>query len=163
MTRRFDIFLSHSHADADLVESVATQLDGLGIACFLDQWEMVPGESSVTGLELGMDASNAVAVLVAAHGTGRWHAEEARQALKQSIDEGKRAFVVWMPGTDHSDVQGLPGWLLERTHVDLRGRIVEGRVTRDGLVQLVAGALGINSRKARRWLDERLAESTEGG
>jgi TIR domain len=154
--RRYQLFLSHSHADADLVEAMATQLDRLGLRCFLDRWEMVPGRSSVEGLEEALAASDAVAVIVGEHGIGRWHAEEARQALRQSIDHGTGAFVVWMPGAD-PDPPGLSTWLRERTHVDLRkGHVKDGVVDRDGLAKLAAGALGISLRQAGAWLDERL-------
>ena len=152
--RRYQLFLSHSHADADLVVAMARQLDDLGLSCFLDQWELVPGESSVKGLEEALNASDAIAVIVAEHGMGRWHAEEARQALREAIDRGKRAFVVWLPGSD-PDPPGLSKWLRERTHVDLRGDLREGRIDHDGLVQMAAGALGIAPRRAEIWLQER--------
>ncbi len=155
--QHYDLFLSHSHGDADLVESVARQLQQLGLSCFLDRWEMVPGESSVIGLEEALAASDAVAVIVAEHGIGRWHAEEARQALKQAIDHGTRTFIVWMPDCD-PDPPGLPEWLRERTHVDLRGKVENGRVIREGLIPLVAGALGLPPRLATTWLDERLPQ-----
>jgi hypothetical protein len=153
--RHYELFLSHSHGDADLVEAMARQLEQLGLSCFLDRWEMVPGVSSVVGLEEALAASDAVAVIVAEHGIGRWHAEEARQALRQAIDHGTRAFVVWMPGSD-PDPPGLSRWLRERTHVDLRGKVKNGQVLREGLSPLVAGALGLSPRLAATWLDERL-------
>lgn len=152
--RHYQLFLSHSHSDATLVTAMARQLEDLGLSCFLDRWEMVPGESSVKGLEQALKASDAVAVVVAEHGVGRWHAEEARQALKQAIDHGTRAFVVWLPGSD-PDPPGLSTWLRERTHVDLRGDLRDGQIGRDGLVHLAAGALGITPRDAENWLDER--------
>lgn len=152
--RRYQLFLSHSHADADLVTAMARQLQSIGLSCFLDRWDMVPGESSVEGLEKALSASDAVAVIVAVHGMGRWHAEEARQALKQAIDHGTRAFIVWLPGSD-PDPPGLSAWLRERTHVDLSGHLREGQIDRDGLVQLAAGALGFSPRDAKIWLDER--------
>jgi hypothetical protein len=151
---RYNLFLSHSHADASLVLNVATQLDDLGISCFLDRWEMIPGQSSTVGLEVAMARSDAVAVIVAEHGMGRWHAEEARQALRQSIDAGKRAFVVWMPGAD-DDPADLSTWLRERSYVDLRREIVDGKVSAAGLIGLVSGALGITPRQAARWVNER--------
>jgi hypothetical protein len=157
---RYQLFLSHSHADADLVEAMARQLQQLGVSCFLDQWEMVPGESSVAGLEEALSASDAVAVIVAGHGMGRWHAEEARQALKLAIDRGTRAFVVWMPGCD-PDPPYLSTWLRERNQVDLSRDVENGRVGRKGLVLLVAGALGITPRRAELWLDERLPAGPE--
>lgn len=160
--RRYQLFLSHSHADADLVVAMAQQLDDLGLSCFLDQWEMVPGESSVKGLEEALSASDAVAVIVATHGMGRWHAEEARQALKQSIDHGTRAFVVWLPGSD-SDPPDLPGWLRERTYVDLSGDLRDGHVGRDGLIRLASGALGVTPRQAAKWVAERLPAAPAAG
>lgn len=93
---------------------------------------------------------------------GRWHAQEAVQALKRSIDHETRAFVVWMPGAN-PDPPGLSDWLRERTHVDLRGRMRDGQVSGEGLVQLVAGALGIPPRQARTWLDQRLPPAPDAG
>jgi hypothetical protein len=160
--QRHQLFLSHSHADADRVVALARQLEQLGLRCWLDQWEMVPGESSVEGLEEGLAESDAVAVIVAEHGMGRWHTEEGRQALKRSIEEGTRAFVVWMPGCD-PDPPSLSTWLRERGHVDLRGEMRDGQVSRAGLVQLAAGALGITPRLAQTWLDQRLPPTPDGG
>jgi TIR domain len=159
--RHYELFLSHSHADSDLVEAIARQLEQLGLSCFLDRWEMVPGASTVVGLEEALAASDAVAVIVTEHGMGRWHAEEARQALTQAIDHGTRAFVVWMPGCD-PDPPGLSRWLKSRTHVDLRGKVEDGRVLREGLIPLVAGALGLSPRHAATWLDERLTRGPAG-
>ena len=160
--RRYQMFLSHSHADAGIVLAIARQRDDLGLSCFLDQWEMVPGKSSVEGLEEALSASDAVAVIVAEHGMGRWHSEEARQALRESIDHGKRAFVVWLPGSV-PDPPGLSSWLRERAHVDLRDHIRDGQVDREGLALLAAGALGIAPRRAEIWLDERLRAAPAAG
>lgn len=154
-SRHYHLFLSHSHADAALVERLAVQLDTIGISCFLDAWDVTPGGSSVDQLEAALEASDAVAVIVASHGMGRWHAEEARQALRQAIDAGTRAFVVWTPGCD-PDPPGLSTWLRERAHVDLRDKVSGGRVTRAGMTLLVAGALGMSPRAAKHWLDQRL-------
>ena len=144
--KRYQLFLSYRHADADVAVPIAERLDELGIACYLDQWESIVGESGVAGMEQAMASSDAVAVLVAPQsGAGRWHAEEAVQALRHSVDDGKRAFVVWLPGAPE-DPPGLSTWLRVRNHVDLRAEMAGGTLSRKGLAGLVSGALGISRR-----------------
>ena len=41
----FDVFLSHSHSDADAVEMLAKRLeDTEGLKVWLDKWTLIPGE-----------------------------------------------------------------------------------------------------------------------
>ena len=153
-----DLFLSHSHADAPLVEQLFVQLEAAGISCFLDVMDMPPGGISVEDLAEHLAASNAVAVLVGPSAIGRWHREEAVQALSEAIDSNKPAFIVWMPGSSPNDASepgalNLPAWLTRRTTVDLRGAMVDGRLTDDGLAAMYAGARSISKREALQQLE----------
>lgn len=161
MPGEYDLFLSHSHRDAALVESIATQLDELGVSVFLDAWEIGPGTSSVDELQKGMAGSAAVAIFVGANGLGPWHQEEMRQALRLSIDQGKRAFYAWMPGAPKAP-EGIVDWLRERSEADLREHVgPAGGVSDRGLALLVAGARGMKPRAATAWLAARRADAAE--
>lgn len=41
----FDVFLSHAHLDAEIVESLGSKLEDIeGLRVWLDKWVLVPGE-----------------------------------------------------------------------------------------------------------------------
>jgi hypothetical protein len=148
---RYQLFVSYSHADGNQVRRVAEQLKALGINCYMDEWNKIVGRPSLEMLQDAMKKSKAVAVFVAEHGMGPWHKAEANQALAQSIDDGTPAFIVWMPGAVEQP-EGLPPWLKTSTHADLRNQIVDGRVSRRGLADLVSAAFGMEAANALEWV-----------
>ena len=56
----FDVFLSHAHADADLVEKLAARLaDKAHFHIWLDKWVLVPGEHWQQEIAKGLDEAHA--------------------------------------------------------------------------------------------------------
>lgn len=158
---QYELFLSHSHADADLVLRIAEQLDELGIAVFLDQWELAPGRGP-DALADALANSGAIAVFLSGNSVGRWHVEEAYQALVRAIEMNTSAFFVWLPGADpKKPPPDMPAWLLARTRVVVR-ELPGGGLDDQALGLLVAGARQLTPRTAQTWLAQRRAAARGG-
>jgi hypothetical protein len=154
----YELFLSHSHADADLILRIAEQLDAIDVKVFLDQWELAPGKG-VGELAAAMTASDAVAVFISGNPVGLWHTEEAYQGLVRAIENGTRAFFVWLPGSDPATPPpDMPPWLLARGRIVVR-ELTNGALADSELSLLVAGARNLTPRAAAGWLaDRRIAD-----
>ena len=48
---KYDVFISHRSDDKPWVRTLATNLQKAGLSVFLDEWELVPGDSFIAGLE----------------------------------------------------------------------------------------------------------------
>jgi tetratricopeptide (TPR) repeat protein len=131
----FDIFLSHNSRDKPVVEEIGTWLGGHGLRVWLDKWELRPGFPWQEGLEAGVQASKAVAVLVGADGLGAWQEPEMRAFIARSNREPIPVIPVLLP--DSPDSPQLTLFLEAFTWVDLRQGLTE-----DGLAQLLWGITG---------------------
>ncbi|VVB85168.1 TIR domain protein [uncultured archaeon] len=61
----FDVFLSHSHSDAIVVEALAKQLeDEFKFRVWLDKWVLIPGESWEQEIARGLDQAKSCAVCI---------------------------------------------------------------------------------------------------
>lgn len=150
----YELFLSHSHADADLVLHIAGQLDELGVKVFLDQWELAPGKGAKE-LAAAMSASGAIAVFLSGSSVGLWHIEEAYQALVLAVEHGTPAFFVWLPGSDPAaPPPDMPTWLQSRGRVVVR-QLTDGGLADRELGLLVAAAWDRTPRQIEKWLAER--------
>ena len=56
-TMKYDVFISHRSDDKPWVRTLATNLQKAGLSVFLDEWELVPGDSFIAGLEQGLENS----------------------------------------------------------------------------------------------------------
>lgn len=54
---KYDAFISHRSDDKPWVRTLATNLQKAGLSVFLDEWELVPGDSFVAALEQGLENS----------------------------------------------------------------------------------------------------------
>lgn len=135
MPDRFDVFLSHNSRDKPVVEEIGTWLKGQGLRVWLDKWELRPGFPWQEGLEEGVQASRAVAVLVGADGLGSWQEPEMRAFIARSRRERIPVIPVLLPGCPESPQLTL--FLEAFTWVDLR----DG-VNSDGLARLLWGITG---------------------
>ena len=54
---KYDVFISHRSDDKPWVRTLATNLQKAGLTVFLDEWELVPGDSFIAGLEQGLENS----------------------------------------------------------------------------------------------------------
>jgi tetratricopeptide (TPR) repeat protein len=136
----FDVFLSHNSKDKTAVEQIGVKLqEQYGWKCWLDKWNLVPGEPWQEALEAALDECQTVAVFVGPNTISPWENEEMRSALEERVrDKSRRVIPVLLPGApDNRDLK-LPRFLTRLTWVDLRININE-----DALYLLYCGIKGI--------------------
>jgi TIR domain-containing protein len=69
----FDVFLSHAHGDADVVELLATKLeDDAQFKVWLDRWVLVPGEHWQQDIARALDHAKTCAVCISQHTPKGW-------------------------------------------------------------------------------------------
>ena len=96
----YDVFLSHSSADKDAVETLARRLeDEAALHPFLDKWHLIPGNPWQEELEQALDDSRTCAVFIGPGGIGPWENVEMRSALDDRVRRpGFRVVPVLLPG-----------------------------------------------------------------
>jgi hypothetical protein len=78
------IFISHSSADAEWVQRVASQAEAVGIHAYLAEHDIQPGEMLADKVITAIEDSNAVVVLLTANGVSSSY-------VQQEIGVAKRA------------------------------------------------------------------------
>lgn len=136
----FDVFLSYSSRDREIVERIAQRLQRAGVAPWLDRWQLTPGGEWQRELGAGLDASVSCAVFVGQHDLGAWELQEVAVAIDRAATQrGFRVFAVLLPGVEEPfDPNRLPHFLRMRTWVDFRGGRDDTRALQD-LVNAVRG------------------------
>jgi hypothetical protein len=113
---RFDVFLSYAHSDGAAAAELNRWLRAQGFRTFFDQSELCPGLRWIAALEDAIGRSDAVAILVGAHGIGNTQQYERELALvRQSGDTGFPVIPVLMPGYKNAPT----GFLQLLTWIDL--------------------------------------------
>lgn len=148
----FHAFLSYNSADSDAVEDFARRLQEDGLACWLDRWDLVPGEPSQQGIETGLMGSASCVVFIGPDGLGPWHNEEVRIAVRQRVDrKGEyRVIPVLLPG--RNALEEIPAFLGVTTWVQFQS--IDDA---DAYERLKDGILGRTARQ--RLLEEQPAEA----
>jgi tetratricopeptide (TPR) repeat protein len=123
-TTKFDVFLSHSHVDAEVIEQIAARLtDEAQLHVWLDKWEMVPGNLFRQGLAKGLDEAASCAVFLSNSTPRGWFDQEVGRALdKQASEANFRVIPVILPDGDRSVVTDF---LKLRTWVEFKGSIAD--------------------------------------
>jgi len=137
----YDVFLSHNSKDKPAVEQIAQMLtQDYGLKCWLDKWNLVPGEPWQEALERALDQCRTVAVFVGPNTISPWENEEMRSALETRVhDQARRVVPVLLPGALDSRELKLPRFLSRLTWVDFRG----GLEDKNALYRLYSGIQGI--------------------
>jgi len=136
----FDVFLSHNSKDKSAVEEIGKKLqETYNLKCWLDKWNLVPGEPWQEALEEALDDCQTVAVFVGPNTISPWENEEMRSALETRVhDKERRVVPVLLPGApDNRDLK-LPRFLTRLTWVDFRA----GLDDEDALYRLYCGITG---------------------
>ena len=81
----YHAFLSHNGADKSLVEQVGEELEKRGLACWLDKWNLVPGDPWQPVIEEALFQCDTCVVFFGPHGLGPWHNEEMRLAIQRRV------------------------------------------------------------------------------
>ena len=134
----YNVFLSHSHRDADSVGTIARILeDNYNFKVWLDKWILIPGDPFRQAMAKGLDNAQTCAVIVG-NGTPKgWFEEEIGKALnRQSQDKSFRVIPVLLPD---SDSKFITDFLELRTWVKFKENIEEKRP----LHELVCGINGV--------------------
>src|SRR5574341_1181736 len=136
-----DVFLSHNSQDKPAVEIIARDLkEKYDLKCWLDKWNLVPGEPWQEALEEALDHCKTVAVFVGPNTISPWENEEMRSALEERVhDKTRRVIPVLLPGAPDSRDLKLPRFLKRLTWVDFRA----GLNDEDALYRLHCGICGI--------------------
>ena len=141
----YDVFLSYSHADAEIVERVATRLtDEFGVQVFLDRWQLVPGDLLNEGIEHALASSKCCAVFIGCGGVTPYQNEEIQIAIERRItspDGSFRVIPVLLAGAETVDRGSLSHFLARSVWVEFR----DGRNEDWSLTRLVAGIRGERS------------------
>ncbi len=66
----YDVFLSHSAKDKDVVREVAERLKSDGVRVWLDEWEIKPGDSIPAKIDRGLEHSRVLVLCMSAQALG---------------------------------------------------------------------------------------------
>jgi len=141
----FDVFLSHSHDDANIVEEIAEMLENIyNFKVWLDKWILIPGEPFRQAMYKGLEESKTCAVFVGNETPKGWFEEEIGKALQiQTKNKAYRVIPVLLP---NSKSEFITDFLELRTWVDLR----DGINNMDNFSGLVCGIKGIPRERIKR-------------
>lgn len=120
----FDVFLSHAHIDAEIIEALAVKLEGeAGLRVWLDRWILIPGEHWQQEMARGLDQAKTCAVCIGQNTPKGWFREEIERALnRQTKDKSFRVIPVILPSGDPTVIDDF---LELRTWVDFRNGIYD--------------------------------------
>ncbi len=133
---RFDVFLCHNSADKPAVKAIAEGLKDAGLAPWLDEWELPPGQPWQDQLEARIGDIAAAAVFVGQDGEGPWQKLEIQAFLQRFVARKCPVIPVILPDYPKDEKPKLPSFLTLFTWVDFR------RSDPDPLYQLVWGVTG---------------------
>jgi WD40 repeat protein/energy-coupling factor transporter ATP-binding protein EcfA2 len=142
MTKKYNVFLSHSSPDKPTVEQIAQWLqDKAKLSVWLDKWNLIPGEPWQEEIEKALDESECCAVFLGPNGMGPWQNEEMRTALDERVSKQTiRVVPVLLPGAVRPGQETrLPRFLRRLTWVLFQNNWDE----EDPLHRLVCGIKGI--------------------
>ena len=63
---KYDVFLSHSAKDNDVVQDIASRLKSDGVRVWFDEWEIKPGDSIPAKIEDGLEHSRVLVLCMSA-------------------------------------------------------------------------------------------------
>jgi hypothetical protein len=110
------IFLSHNHADKPFVRRLAQDLQAAGVRVWLDEAEMLIGDSLIEKIRQGIDEMEYLGVILSPNSVkSSWVQREVDVAMNQEI-EGKRVKVLPLVIEDCD----LPGFLKGKLYGDFR-------------------------------------------
>lgn len=120
---RYDVFLSHAHVDADLVEPLAARLeDEAGLRVWLDRWVLIPGAHWQQEMAKGLGEARTCAVCIGRNTPAGWFREEIERALnRQTKDTSFRVIPVILPDGDSTVVDNfleLRTWVVFKNGLD---------------------------------------------
>jgi hypothetical protein len=136
---QFDVFVSHNSQDKAIALAIAERLRAEGISPWLDDWNLVPGQTWQTGLAAGIDSCACAALLIGAHGAGPWQSAETMLIARRAFEDPSfRLIPVFLPEAPTDPGPLLPTFVNLFTSVDFRSGIDDPAALR----RLIAGVRG---------------------
>lgn len=134
----FDVFLSHAHLDAHVVEQLGMRLeDQASLRVWLDKWVLVAGAYWQQEMARGLDEAKTCVVCLGSETPVGWFREEIETALnRQSRDHSFRVIPVILPDCNRDSVDDF---LELRTWVEFSNGIDDARAFH----VLVSGIQGV--------------------
>jgi len=116
------IFLSHAHADRSIVQQIYHELRKADVPCWLDEAEILPGESIMGKVEEAIDDMDYLAVVLSRTSVNSsWVQAELRMAMTEELKEAR----VRVIGLVIDDCR-IPGFLRDKLYIDLRTDLTAG-------------------------------------
>ncbi|MDF1816656.1 MAG: toll/interleukin-1 receptor domain-containing protein, partial [Verrucomicrobiales bacterium] len=141
-------FLSHNTGDKPFVEAIGEALVAKGIPCWLDKWNLIPGEEWQEEIEAELKRCGSCVVFLGPGGISTWQHEEMRRAIARRVenrDEKFRVIPVLLPGVDPGKRSELPDFLTRTLWIEFRSANDE-----DALHRLISGIKGEPPKKHAR-------------
>jgi TIR domain len=143
----FDVFLSHAHVDAGVVEILGARLvDEASLRVWLDRWVLIPGGHWQQEMARGLEQARTSAVCIGRSTPNGWFREEIEKALnRQTKDTSFRVIPVILPDGDSSVIDNF---LDLRTWVDFRSGIADVHafhLLKSGVIGVPPGRLQVLS------------------
>ena len=109
MENKFDVFLSHAHPDAEVVELLGERLeDEANLRVWLDRWILVPGEHWQQEMAKGLYHAKTCAVCIGTQTPAGWFREEIERALNlQARDKSFRVIPLILQDGDRSLIENF--------------------------------------------------------
>ena len=125
---QYDAFLSHNSREKEAVERIARRLEQEQLKTWLDIWELTPGQSSIKGIEDGLQSSRCCVIFYGPAGVGPWHELERHAALVKSVNSRCEFPVipVLLPGVTEPPKATLPPLLQDCCRAGI-GRVRPGQ------------------------------------
>src|SRR6266446_277226 len=89
-TERYHAFLSHNGKAKPAVDTLADKLAKRGLTCWLDNWNLIPGDPLQEALELALTQCDTCVVFFVPNGLGPWLKVEMRLALQRRAGSKER-------------------------------------------------------------------------
>jgi formylglycine-generating enzyme required for sulfatase activity len=136
---KYDVFLSFHSQDRAAVCKIAGYLKNqVKLRPWFDQWELIPGEDWLDGLERGLRESATCAVFIGRNGEGPWQRQEVKALLINHAKNAQfRLIPVLLP--EAPSQAELPSFLPAKMWVDFRDK---GLNDDDALWRLECGIRG---------------------
>ncbi|MEK6258898.1 MAG: tetratricopeptide repeat protein [Planctomycetota bacterium] len=134
---RYDVFLSHNSKDKAEVEKIARRLKEVGIRPWLDDWDLVPGQTITDALSRAIITIPCAALFFGTADVGNWHIMEIRHYVAKWANGSGRIVPTILPGVNK--IPELPPFVGQTLWVDMREWEQKGN---DGFYRLVCGIIG---------------------
>jgi len=101
----YDAFISHNGADKPSVERIAAALQAQGLDCYLDKWDILPGDQWLENLANGLIKSRTILIFIGTHGIGPYQREEVDAALRRKVEQRQNCVIpVLLLGASPEDI-----------------------------------------------------------